>query len=193
MWQLASGNMEQAQLGLGHSYSRCKVKFNPGREDNMIIQAIALLDQLDKDVNTFAMRVREWYSYHFPELIKLVKDNYTFAKCAEYIGDRTVSARPPPRARLLASRAPARTSPHTSSCLLSSLSARLYFFFYKIDAERGASAGFGRHHDGRGRGRFGAQGFAVVHGDGLQRGRHGEHHVLHKADGEAGRVPPPAR
>jgi hypothetical protein len=45
--------MEQAQLGLGHSYSRCKVKFNPGREDNMIIQAICLLDQLDKDVNTF--------------------------------------------------------------------------------------------------------------------------------------------
>jgi nucleolar protein 56 len=87
--ELGNGNMEQAQLGLGHSYSRCKVKFNPGREDNMIIQAICLLDQLDKDVNTFAMRVREWYSYHFPELIKLVSDNYTFAKCAEYIGDRT--------------------------------------------------------------------------------------------------------
>ena len=37
-----------------------KVKFNPGRADNMIIQSIALLDQLDKDLNTFAMRVREW-------------------------------------------------------------------------------------------------------------------------------------
>ncbi len=66
------------------------MKFNPGREDNMIIQAICLLDQLDKDVNTFAMRVREWYSYHFPELIRLVKDNYMFARCAEFIGDRTV-------------------------------------------------------------------------------------------------------
>jgi nucleolar protein 56 len=88
--QLDNGNMEQAQLGLGHSYSRCKVKFNPGREDNMIIQAICLLDQLDKDVNTFAMRVREWYSYHFPELIRLVSDNYTFAKCAEFIGNRAV-------------------------------------------------------------------------------------------------------
>lgn len=82
--------MEQAQLGLGHSYSRCKVKFNPGREDNMIIQAICLLDQLDKDVNTFAMRVREWYSYHFPELIRIVNDNFTFAKSAQFIGDRTV-------------------------------------------------------------------------------------------------------
>jgi RNA processing factor Prp31 len=48
----------KAQLGLGHSYSRAKVKFNVNRADNMIIQAISLLDQLDKDVNTFSMRIR---------------------------------------------------------------------------------------------------------------------------------------
>lgn len=47
-----------AQLGLGHSYSRAKIKFNVHRVDNMIIQSIALLDQLDKDVNTFSMRIR---------------------------------------------------------------------------------------------------------------------------------------
>lgn len=65
-----------------------QVKFNPGRSDNMIIQSIALLDQLDKDLNTFAMRVREWYCWHFPELRDLVKDNYVFARCASYIQDR---------------------------------------------------------------------------------------------------------
>ena len=48
----------KAQLGLGHSYSRAKVKFNVHRSDNMIIQSIALLDQLDKDINTFSMRIR---------------------------------------------------------------------------------------------------------------------------------------
>ena len=48
----------KAQLGLGHSYSRCKVKFNVNRSDNMIIQSISLLDQLDKDVNLFSMRIR---------------------------------------------------------------------------------------------------------------------------------------
>lgn len=47
-----------AQLGLGHSYSRAKVKFNVNRVDNMIIQSITLLDQLDKDINTFSMRIR---------------------------------------------------------------------------------------------------------------------------------------
>ena len=54
----------------------------------MIIQSIGLLDQLDKDLNTFAMRVREWYSWHFPELKDLVKDNYIFARCASYIQDK---------------------------------------------------------------------------------------------------------
>ena len=52
------GDLEKAQLGLGHSYSRAKVKFNVNRVDNMVIQAIFLLDTLDKDVNSFAMRVR---------------------------------------------------------------------------------------------------------------------------------------
>ncbi len=85
---LADGGIEQAQLGLGHSYSRSKVKFNPARSDNMIIQSIALLDQMDKDLNTFAMRVREWYSWHFPELKDLVKDNYMFARCAAFIQDK---------------------------------------------------------------------------------------------------------
>ncbi|CAF4838813.1 unnamed protein product [Pieris macdunnoughi] len=77
-----------AQLGLGHSYSRARVKFNVHRVDNMIIQSIALLDQLDKDVNTFSMRIREWYSYHFPELVAIVPDNHLYTKCAEYVKDR---------------------------------------------------------------------------------------------------------
>ena len=55
---LQPSDLEKAQLGLGHSYSRAKVKFNVNRVDNMVIQAIFLLDTLDKDVNSFSMRVR---------------------------------------------------------------------------------------------------------------------------------------
>ncbi len=55
---LTAASASKAQLGLGHSYSRAKVKFNVNRADNMIIQSISLLDQLDKDINTFAMRIR---------------------------------------------------------------------------------------------------------------------------------------
>ncbi len=85
---LTDQSAAKAQLGLGHSYSRAKVKFNVNRVDNMIIQSISLLDQLDKDINTFSMRIREWYSYHFPELVKIVNDNYLYAKVAQFIKDR---------------------------------------------------------------------------------------------------------
>merc|ERR1719228_2694099 len=77
-----------SQLGLSHSYSRAKVKFNVNKSDNMIIQSIALLDQLDKDINTFCMRIREWYSYHFPELIKIVPENALYAKVVKLIKNR---------------------------------------------------------------------------------------------------------
>ncbi|XP_021821453.1 nucleolar protein 56 [Prunus avium] len=86
---LKPGDLEKAQLGLGHSYSRAKVKFNVNRVDNMVIQAIFLLDTLDKDVNSFSMRVREWYSWHFPELVKIVNDNYLYAKVSKFIEDKS--------------------------------------------------------------------------------------------------------
>lgn len=86
---LKEADLEKAQLGLGHSYSRAKVKFNVNRVDNMIIQAISLLDTLDKDINTFCMRVREWYSWHFPELVKIINDNYIYARVAKYVKDKS--------------------------------------------------------------------------------------------------------
>mmetsp|Transcript_4672 Transcript_4672/g.14118 ORF Transcript_4672/g.14118 Transcript_4672/m.14118 type:complete len:496 (-) Transcript_4672:385-1872(-) len=86
---LNDGDLRRAQLGLAHSYSRAKVKFNVNKVDNMIIQAIALLDTLDKDVNTFVMRVREWYSWHFPELVKVVPDNYQYARIALLVKDKS--------------------------------------------------------------------------------------------------------
>ena len=66
-----------------------QVKFNVNRVDNMVIQAIALLDTLDKDINTFVMRVREWYSWHFPELVKVVPDNYQYSRLALFIKEKT--------------------------------------------------------------------------------------------------------
>jgi nucleolar protein 56 len=85
---LRDGVLEKAQLGLGHAYSRAKVKFNVNRADNMIIQSIALVDQIDKDLNTLSMRLREWYSYIFPELARLVADHYTYARLVLLLGNR---------------------------------------------------------------------------------------------------------
>jgi nucleolar protein 56 len=85
---LQTGDISRAQLGLGHAYSRAKVKFSVQKNDNHIIQAIATLDHLDKAINTFSMRVREWYGWHFPELIKIVSENQKYARCALFIGDK---------------------------------------------------------------------------------------------------------
>lgn len=85
---LQIGDISRAQLGLGHAYSRAKVKFSVQKNDNHIIQAIATIDHLDKAVNTFSMRVREWYGWHFPELIRIVSDNHKYARCALFIGDK---------------------------------------------------------------------------------------------------------
>lgn len=59
----------------------------------MIIQAIGLLDDLDKELNTYAMRVREWYGWHFPELAKIVQDNIVYAKAVKLMGYRSNAAK----------------------------------------------------------------------------------------------------
>ncbi|KAF5346908.1 hypothetical protein D9758_010135 [Tetrapyrgos nigripes] len=79
-------------LGLGHSLSRFKIKFSPDKVDTMVVQAIALLDDLDKEINIYAMRVKEWYGWHFPEMAKIIVDNVAYAKCIRAMGFRTNAA-----------------------------------------------------------------------------------------------------
>jgi len=86
---LQEGDINRAQLGLGHAYSRAKVKFSVHKNDNHIIQGIATLDALDKGINQGAMRVREWYGWHFPELVRIVSDNGLYAKLVVAIGNKT--------------------------------------------------------------------------------------------------------
>lgn len=86
---LQTGDSTAAGLGLGHSYSRAKVKFSTTKNDNHVIQASATVEFQDKGVNQFFMRVREWYGWHFPELVKIVSDNLTYAKLVLLIGDKS--------------------------------------------------------------------------------------------------------
>ena len=70
---LGESQLNAMALGLGHSLSRYKLKFSPDKVDTMIVQAIGLLDDLDKEINTYAMRVKEWYGWHFPEVCAPVR------------------------------------------------------------------------------------------------------------------------
>ncbi|KAI0452627.1 Nop domain-containing protein [Xylaria acuta] len=83
------GNMA---LALSHSISRHKLKFSPDKVDIMIVQAIKLLDDLDKELNNYAMRVKEWYGWHFPEMDRILNDNLAYARVVQHMGIRENAA-----------------------------------------------------------------------------------------------------
>ncbi|XP_077514638.1 nop5 ribonucleoprotein [Amblyomma americanum] len=86
---LPKKEMTAMALGLAHSLSRYKLKFSPDKVDTMIIQAVSLLDDLDKELNNYIMRCKEWYGWHFPELSKVVTDNMQFVRTVQTVGLRT--------------------------------------------------------------------------------------------------------
>ena len=78
--EISDEDVKRAQLGLGHSFSRQKVSEDVNRQDKPITQTIALIEQMDKDINTFCMRLKEWFAWHFPEMTKIVNDNQIYAR-----------------------------------------------------------------------------------------------------------------
>ncbi len=63
-------NLNLTKESLRHSVS----------EDQMIIQAIANINELDKTTNMLAKRLREWYSWYYPELSEKITDHAIFAE-----------------------------------------------------------------------------------------------------------------
>jgi RNA processing factor Prp31 len=50
------------------------------KPDTMIVQAVALLDSIGKEIETTTMRAREWYGWHFPELSMLVTPDVQYCQ-----------------------------------------------------------------------------------------------------------------
>ena len=40
---------------------------------------------MDKNINTFVMRLKEWFSWHFPELARIITDNNIFDTTLKHI------------------------------------------------------------------------------------------------------------
>ena len=49
---------------------------------------MSLLDDLDKELNNYMMRAREWYGWHFPELGKIITDNIAYIRTIQVMGQR---------------------------------------------------------------------------------------------------------
>jgi nucleolar protein 56 len=68
--------------------AKLRVKGAIEQRDLIVAQAIQTLDDLDRTVNLFMGRLREWYGVHFPELDRLVEKHETFARLVLNLGDR---------------------------------------------------------------------------------------------------------
>jgi nucleolar protein 56 len=59
--------------------TRRKLRRAAQKRDQLAIQAVRAIDDIDKTINLFSERLREWYSLHFPELDKMIEDHRVYA------------------------------------------------------------------------------------------------------------------
>lgn len=73
---------------ISHKMVANKMAEDINRQDLMVIHAVKIIDDLDKDINIHTMKLREWYSLHFPELSNLITDNKKYLQAVLLIKNK---------------------------------------------------------------------------------------------------------
>jgi len=68
--------------------AKMKVKKIVEKRDMVVAQAVLSVDDLDKSLNLFMNRMREWYGLHFPELDRLLDKHETYVRLVANLGTR---------------------------------------------------------------------------------------------------------
>lgn len=68
--------------------ARNKIRKSQSGREVILIQAIQTLNEFDRSLNALSNKLREWYSLHFPELNRLIRDHELYAKIIVNFGDR---------------------------------------------------------------------------------------------------------
>jgi nucleolar protein 56 len=68
--------------------AKLRIKGATEKRDLIVAQGIQALDDLDRTVNLFMGRLREWYGVYFPELDRLIEKHETYARLAMSLGYR---------------------------------------------------------------------------------------------------------
>ncbi|HMK95526.1 MAG TPA: hypothetical protein VK536_09040 [Candidatus Limnocylindrales bacterium] len=68
--------------------AKLRIKGAVEKRDLIIAQGIQTLDDLDRTVNLFMGRLREWYGVYFPELDRLIEKHETYARLVVNLGYR---------------------------------------------------------------------------------------------------------
>jgi nucleolar protein 56 len=69
--------------------ARVGVAVSAARRDQHAIQTARALDDLDKTLNLFSGRTREWYGLHFPEMDRLIEGQDTYVRLVANLGKRS--------------------------------------------------------------------------------------------------------
>jgi nucleolar protein 56 len=69
--------------------ARAGVAVSAARRDQHAIQTVRALDDLDKTLNLFSGRTREWYGLHFPEMDRLIEGQDTYVRLVADLGKRS--------------------------------------------------------------------------------------------------------
>ncbi|CAL6053296.1 Nucleolar_protein NOP5 [Hexamita inflata] len=77
---------KQYQASLAHNFSRYQIQFNSESIDSMILQSVNLLDESEKEINNYVMRLMEWAVWSFPECSKVVTDHKMYCKVMAIVG-----------------------------------------------------------------------------------------------------------
>jgi nucleolar protein 56 len=68
--------------------AKIKVKKTVEKRDLLAAQAVLSVDDMDKSLNLFMGRIREWYGLHFPELDRIVDKHETYARLVVVLGSK---------------------------------------------------------------------------------------------------------
>ena len=68
--------------------AKMKVKKTVERRDLLAAQAVLTVDDLDKSLNLFMGRIREWFGLHYPELDRILEKHETYARLVVNLGTR---------------------------------------------------------------------------------------------------------
>ncbi|MCJ7613680.1 C/D box methylation guide ribonucleoprotein complex aNOP56 subunit [Candidatus Bathyarchaeota archaeon] len=68
--------------------AKIKVKKTVEKRDLLAAQAVLSVDDLDKSLNLFMNRMREWFGLHYPELDRLLDKHETYARLVVNLGIR---------------------------------------------------------------------------------------------------------
>ena len=68
--------------------TRMAITVAVAKRDLYAVQAVRAIDDLDKTLNLFVGRIREWYGLHLPELDRLIDKHETYCRLVADLGNR---------------------------------------------------------------------------------------------------------